>query len=365
MPYLFLLIILSVCLVIFITLKKIHVKTSSMAAVMSLGIMIQGVLLNYFGKPFFLSVFGKLLSIINLALWLAFILSFFMVYAGGKFKELHYSDRINRFGIGTWIAGTSISTILIYKQFNHLSFIPQIITYVDIGMWVVYMCFCLYTFIEIFRTKLFSKVHGILLLTTVSTQSIVLVSNTVFDTFPSQLNILFLIIGFCFYFIGILFILYRYCKNSWSIEFDWNNTNCILHGALSISGIACIITDLVNDNIIECLWLSALIIFLFVESIEIYRLIKRIQKYGLKRGLFIYDVTQWARIFTFAMFYTFTSSIKTHLEVIVFLKKEIVHFGIWFVISLLFIELLLCLSFNIRTYFIKDNRNENEVTSHF
>lgn len=367
MVYLLILIFLIVCIILFFTFKKIYIRTSTMAIVMTIGIVTQGVLLNYLGTQFFQHIFGKILSVINLSLWFAFILSLFIASLDGKFKDIHYSNRINRFGIGTWIAGTSISGILFYKQFFQWGFISVIIALINIVLWIIYIWVSVKTFIEISRTKSYRNVHGILLLTTVSTQSIVLLINTVFKELPAFFNLSLLIIGFCFYLVCVFFILYRYLKNSWSIEMDWNNTNCILHGALSISGIACIVTGIISIDIIRLIWRAAFIIFITVETIEIYRLFKRIKNFGFKNGIFIYDVTQWSRVFTFAMFYTFTSLIHTHLFIGSFVIDTILNVGVWVVMLLLMFELMLSFSDGIKTYKNSSREivKENEVSSPF
>jgi hypothetical protein len=365
--YLLILIFLMVCIILFFTFKKLYIRTSTMAMVMATGIVTQGVLLNYFGIQFFQHIFGKILSILNLSLWFAFILSFIIASLDGKFKDIHYSNLINRFGIGTWIAGTSISGILFYKQFFQWGFISVIIAIINIVLWIIYIGISVKTFLEISRTKSYRNVHGILLLTTVSTQSIVLLLNTVFKEFPDIFNLSLLIIGFCFYLVCVFFIIYRYIKNSWSIEMDWNNTNCILHGALSISGIACLVTGIISIDTIRLIWRAALIIFITVESIEIYRLFKRIKHYGITKAIFIYDVTQWSRVFTFAMFYILTSLIHTHLFIGSFVIDTILNEGVWVVMILLMFELMLCFSDLIKA--IKQSSRqigkENEVSSPF
>lgn len=365
MVYLLILISLIICIIFFFTFKKIYIRTSTMAIVMAIGIVTQGVLLNYFGLYFFQSIFIKILCIINLSLWFAFIFSFFIASLDGKFKDIHYANVINRFGIGTWVAGTSISGILFYKQFFHWGLISVFIAFINIVLWIIYLGISVKTFIEIFRTNSFQNVHGILLLTTVSTQSIVLLLNTVFKEFPDLFNLSILIIGFCFYLVCVFFILTRYIKNSWSIEKDWNNTNCILHGALSISGIACLNTGIISIDIIRLIWRSALIIFIAVEAIELYRMFRRIKHYGYREAIFIYDVTQWSRVFTFAMFYTFTSLFHTHLFIGSFVIDTILKLGVWVVILLLMIELMLSLLDTIKSYkqSSKEMGKENEVST--
>ncbi|MCM3115445.1 hypothetical protein M3610_09110 [Neobacillus sp. MER 74] len=365
--YLLILIFFMVCIILFFTFKKLYIRTSTMAMVMAIGIVTQGVLLNYFGIQFFQHIIGKILSIINLSLWFAFILSLIIASLDGKFKDIHYANRINRFGIGTWVAGTSICGILFYKQFIELGFISVILAFINIFLWMIYIGISVKTFIEISRTKSYSNVHGILLLTTVSTQSIVLLLNTVFKECPDFINLPLLIIGFSFYLVCVFFILYRYIKNPWSIEKDWNNTNCILHGALSISGIACLVTGIVSIETIRWIWRAALLIFIMVESIEIYRLFKRFKHYGFKKAIFIYDVTQWSRVFTFAMFYTFTSLIHTHLLIGSIVIDTILNEGVWIVILLLMLELMLYVSDLIKAnkQLSRQISKENEVSSPF
>ncbi|MCM3569276.1 hypothetical protein [Neobacillus mesonae] len=312
---------------------------------MAIGIFIQGVLLNYLGSSFFQHNLGKILSIINLSLWFAFILSFFITCLDGKFKDEHYSNPINRFGMGTWVAGTSISGVLFFKQFSQWGIISEIIAFINIILWGIYIAISLKTFVEIFQTKSYRNVHGILLLTTVSTQSIVLLVNTVFKGLPSFANLSLLIIGFCLYLVCVFFILNRYFHRSWSIEMDWNNTNCILHGALSITGVACIASGNVHIDLIRFIWRAAFILLLLVESIEGYRLFRRINRFGFKNAIFIYDVSQWSRVFTFAMFYTFTALFHGHLFIGSIVIDTILKAGVWVILLLLIIELTLGLRF--------------------
>ncbi|WP_066399076.1 TDT family transporter [Neobacillus mesonae] len=348
MFYFWLLLILAVGIGWLFFYKKIYIQTSTMAAVMAFGIFTEGVLLNHFGVRFFHSSFGKILSICNLSIWIAFIESFFIAFINGRFKKLHYTNQINRFGIGTWVAGTSICGIILYKQFVEWRTISEVITFLNILLWVTYIGISLKTFIEIYRTKLYGKVHGIILLTTVSTQSIVLLMTTVFKNFPISATLSFLFIGFGFYLLSVFIIFYRYGTTSWSIEADWNNTNCIVHGALSISGIACMMSAVVPFEIIRTIWWLSAAMFLAVESIEVYRLVRRIQLLGVKKGLFIYDVTQWSRIFTFAMFYTFTSFFHPHFSIIQQVKHAVLSIGVWIIILLLSVEIILCADYMLK-----------------
>nr|WP_223282682.1 hypothetical protein [Neobacillus kokaensis] len=350
MLYIWIMTVLFIGVGLLIFCKKIYFQTSTMAAVMAFGIFTEGVLLNHFGTRFFHSNVGKILSICNLSFWFACISSFFIALFHGKFKKLHYTNQINRFGIGTWVASTSICGIIMYNQFTEWRMVSEIISFLNIILWSIYIGFCLKTIIEIRRSKLYGKVHGIILLTTVSTQSIVLLMNTVFKDLPVGVSLPFLLIGLSFYGISAFLLFYRYGTTSWSIEADWNNTNCIVHGALSISGIACLVSGIVPFGMIRLIWWLAAIMFLAVESMEIYRIIRRIQLFGVKKGLFVYNVTQWSRIFTFAMFYTFTSFFHPQFLIIQNVKNAVLTEGVWIIILLLTIELILSAGYILKLF---------------
>jgi hypothetical protein len=339
-----------------------------MAVVMALGIITQGVLLNFFGPHFFHGVFGKVLTIIDLALWSSFSFSFLMSFFSKKFREIHYFRPINRFGMGTWVAGTSICGILIFKQFNEWVLIAKFISYFNVGLWSIYISLCLKAFYEIYRKKLSKNVHGILLLTTVSTQSIVLLISTVFKHIPLKMDILFISLGVTFYILSSFLIIRRYCISSVSssIEVDWNNTNCILHGAISITGLASLVTHAASTHGVIVIWICAATVFFIVELLEVYRLVKRIKSFGWKKGILIYDVSQWSRVFTFGMFYTFTYLNNTSNLFFLLIRKMVIMTGIWVILLLVMIEIFLCLIHVIQIYRIhspKLHRNTTNVNS--
>lgn len=340
--YFLILIVLSVSGSFFIFTKKIYLHTSTMAVVMALGIITQGVLLNFFGTRFFNGIVGEGLCVIIFALWCSFSFSFLLSYFNKKFKSVHYSHPINRFGIGTWVAGTSICGILIDKQFIEWSFISQILLFFNIFLWIIYIGGSVRAFYELHQNCLAKNVHGILLLTTVSTQSIVLLISTVDHNAPFTVVVFLIAFGIGFYLIGTFFIIKRYVTtDSWTIKTDWNNTNCILHGALSITGLACAVSHVLSKHGVVLIWVFAAIVFLIIESIEIYRLIDRLKFYGIKDGILIYDVSQWSRIFTFGMFYTVTFKSAPTQFLLSVIRKMIITTGIWTIMILGIFELFL------------------------
>src|SRR5699024_11012246 len=126
--------------------------------------------------------------------------------------------------------------------------------------------------------------------------------------------ILFILLGIIFYLVSMLMIVKRYWRTTWTLIDDWTNTNCIIHGALSITGLAMVTTMTFHLNIILYLWWITFILLLIVESLEIIRAIQRVRSYGWKKGIFTYEVTQWSRNFTFGMFFAYTWSMHQIAE---------------------------------------------------
>jgi hypothetical protein len=82
----------------------------------------------------------------------------------------------------------------------------------------------------------------------------------------------------------------------------------------------------------------------------------RVREYGWQRGVFTYNVSQWARNFTFGMFYTFTLHLWAVLDAaaspstawLVTLQEAVVAWGAWVVLFFLLIEIGLFFLENIR-----------------
>jgi hypothetical protein len=53
-------------------------------------------------------------------------------------------------------------------------------------------------------------------------------------------------------------------------------------------------------------WAAVVVVLVLVEAVEIARLAARVREFGWRTGIAVYDPSQWARNFTFGMFYAFT-----------------------------------------------------------
>ncbi|WP_143030737.1 hypothetical protein [Thalassobacillus cyri] len=161
-------------------------------------------------------------------------------------------------------------------------------------------------FKQLWNCPVFHAIHGVVLLSAVATQSVVILWNEVFPSLPDIFSLSAFALGLLFYMSGLILIFKRYAETEWSLMEDWTNTNCIIHGALSITGLAIVSTKMFQEEILLYYWMLVLVIFCLVEGLEIVRAIKRVRQKGWREGIFSYNVSQWSRNFTFGMFYAFT-----------------------------------------------------------
>ncbi len=286
-------------------LKPSPSDTPAGAIVMACGIFINGAMKNI--KVLENSI-GSLSALLLLLLWIFIWSSFLGSIIKGNFNELHLKNPIKSFAIGTWVAGTSVCGIAVYQRLPGLRFISYFLFFIGLAIWLFYLWVVVKGYKNIFSKNLQNKVNGVILLSTVSTQSLVVFWSTIFNkSYLIGASRFMISLGAVFYVIAFVIIIKRYFfSRSWSVEEDWQNTNCILHGAMSITGLASVTSGAVGSSLILAIWLWIILWFVIVEIIEVYRAIKRINKYGFLKGVGIYDVSQWSRIFTFGMFYAFT-----------------------------------------------------------
>lgn len=318
--------------------------TPAGAIVMACGIFINGAMKNiYFLEKNASELFAMLLLLLWIFIWASFANSFIQ----NTFKEIHMKNPIKSFAIGTWVAGTSVCGIAVYQRLHALAFIAYFLFFTGAVIWLFYLFVFIRSYIIIFKSNLYDKVNGVLLISTVSTQSLVVLASTIFDKkYFIEASRFIISLGVILYIFAFILIFKRYFfTKRWNIEDDWQNTNCILHGAMSITGLASVSSGAVNSNLILVIWLWVMSWFVIVEAIEIIRAWKRIKLYGFVRGIAIYDVTQWSRIFTFGMLYTFTMRFNiasvTNNSTLINLRNLILQYGTWVMVCILVIEAIL------------------------
>ncbi len=332
-------------LIRFLFMKHMSSPTGSGAIVMGIGIFINGGIVQF---SLLNQKFAPLFALILFLLLIFIAGSYIMDVVKGKLFKTHFANPIGSFAVGTWVAGTSVCGIALCQRMPDWKPLVQLLVIGNIGLWLCFIYRAVGNFCQFFTTESWRKVHGVLLLSTVSTQSLVIVWKAAFGTsfiyrFAAPWMIL---LGVLFYVVSFGLITRRYTYEGRAIDLDkgWFNTNCILHGAMSITGLASAICGLVSANLILLIWLWVLFWFVIVEIIEIARAVKRTRIYGFAGGLLIYDPTQWSRNFTFGMLYAFTLNFDISQSVaansfLLTLHEAMIHSFAWVVLILLLVEI--------------------------
>ncbi|ASN06632.1 TDT family transporter [Virgibacillus necropolis] len=331
--------------------KKI--EPASGAIIMAIGIFLIGTV-NAF--PVLDITFGKYLAIIVMIAWVVIYKSLSIQFFQKDFLIPFIKHPVKSFTIGTWIAGVSVLCNVFIKYFPDIILITQAMAILNTFLWLFFLVTCFYNFRKLYFENQQYPVHGVILLSTVGTQSIILLLNNVFFRFPTYFSEAIIILGFMFYLAGIVLISKRYVKQkNWSLANDWSNTNCIIHGALSITGLAIVTTNTFTPAFIAAFWVVVFLLLVVIEAIEILRAIVRIKKYGWNKGLFEYNVSQWSRNFTFGMFYTFSlvmhfNSFYPIPDMLFNFQTSFMAFWAWIVLSALIIQIGIFIKSRIETY---------------
>ncbi len=327
--------------------------TASGAIAMAIGIFVLGALQQL---PFSTQQLTQLLTIEGLIVWAFIVVSYVGSYRRGAF-HLHTDNPVGCFAVGTWVAGTAVLcrlTDIVLPQWRPLTLALAMLAAL---IWLWFLALIGGKLPLILSRPADLKVTGIILLAVVSTQSVVLMIEQLFPLqAPGWLVPLLISLGYAFYIAGLILIIRRYGEQKgWRLADDWDNTNCILHGAMSISGLAALECRVIPASLIVATWVWAAAVFVVIEAVELARLYARVRAFGWQLGVFGYSVSQWARNFTFGMFYVFTLSLYRSLGVtagesasLALVQGFIVAYGQYVVLLLLLTELALFASRNIK-----------------
>jgi len=330
-------------------MKRISSPTPSGAIVMAIGIFINGALAVFpqiasRARSLALALFGILVFIIY---------SYLRELWKGELFRKHFVSPVASFAVGTWVAAISVCSIAVAQRVPEWLPFVKVLVGLNVAIWAFYVFNALRQFQVLLAAEHARSVHGVLLLSTVATQSIVIAARVAFGR-PSWYVAIapwFIGLGVVFYGISFVLIARRYVLNRGHTDLDtgWFNTNCIVHGAMSITGLASAVSGVVAPNVVLAIWLWVIAWFVIVEVIEMARAVVRVRRHGLPGGLFVYDPTQWSRNFTFGMFYAFTASFGIERSAaagtLLAGMRELVltYFG-WVVLILLVIEGLIFLA---------------------
>jgi len=319
--------------------------TAAGGIVMSTGIFIE---FAFTQLPFYSSLLARLATIEIFVIWLFLVWSYFTAFRNRHFR-MHYAHPLRRFAIGTWVAATAVLATLVEHTLPETAWFSKLLALVAVAIYLPYVVIFVAGYARLWRHVLTQNANGVILLATVSTQSIVIALTVAFGNgFPVDVaigmvafDVIFLASGF------ILIAVHFHAVRSWFLAIEWKNANCIIHGAVSISGLALVLTSNFSGDVVFGVWQVALVLLVLIESLEFIRLFEREHRRGFRRGLLVYDVTQWTRNFTFGMFYAFSLELFRHFDLLRSVESDfwypllhfIVNWGQWVVFAILIIEI--------------------------
>ncbi|WP_173917495.1 hypothetical protein [Halobacillus sp. Marseille-Q1614] len=281
--------------------KKINPASASI--IMALGIFLYAAIEAF---PFLDRIMLQILTIIFAIIGGIVYKSLTRQILQKEFLVTLLNNPVNSFVMGTWIAGLAVLCEVITKYFPELITAMQGITVLNTCLYIFFIASCVYNFKQLLERPTDHSPHGVVLLSTVATQSLVILWVDMFSFLPDTVIILAMSLGLVFYILGVRLIIKRYTEHKWSITEDWTNSNCIIHGALSITGLALVSSEIMPPLFMLIFWLVVFGVLVGVEVLEITRAVKRVRRFGWRKGIFTYNVSQWSRNFTFGMFYAFT-----------------------------------------------------------
>ncbi|WP_175614866.1 hypothetical protein [Piscibacillus halophilus] len=252
---------------------------------------------------------GKLLSILLFLAWLVIYWRLSVQFFQKDFLRPFLNNPIQSFTIGTWIAGVSVLCNVLLKYYPAALPFLQGMAVTNVLLWAVFLVTMIKSFKKLL-TKQTKTLHGVILLSTVGTQSIVILLKNLFNWIPIMFVEVLVFLGIGFYVLGIYLLTRRYVLTHWTLIEDWKNTNCIIHGALSITGLAMVTAQLMTTSFMVGFWLFVLTLVILVEGIELARAYQRVKKLGFSQGIWTYHISQWSRNFTFGMFFAFTVALN-------------------------------------------------------
>lgn len=260
------------------------------------------------------------------------------------------ADAMDRFAVGTWVAGTAVMAQLLLVAVPAWRPVAIAFGLFAFALWLGYLSLVLGGAYAIITDRGRLCATGGILLATVSTQSLALLACQLWPDvgLVRTLATGLIVLGLLFYAIGMVLVVQRYRRQThWTLVNDWDNANCILHGAMSISGLAIVQTGLLPEAVGVAAWLAAFGVFVVVETLELARMTHRVGRFGLRLGVFTYNVSQWSRNFTFGMFYSFTLALAhpgqapSAPSVLSPLLAWLLAWGKWVVLFLLLVETVL------------------------
>ena len=246
------------------------------------------------------------------------------------------------FAVGTWVAGSAVLGRALVQELPGWQPVALALWIVAAALWLWYLSLLPAAFRDAADPSEGYRATGAVLLPVVGTQSLVVAGGALLPGgMPGILAAGLILLGYLLYAGGLFLVARRYGRPGWSLADDWDNANCILHGAMSITGLAVVLSGALPGALAVYTWLWVLAVFVLVEALEVLRAVSRTRAYGWGEGVLAYLPTQWSRNFTFGMFYAFSLQLQMsaiRVPLADGLLRAIVAYGQYVVLAFLLAE---------------------------
>ena len=250
---------------------------------------------------------GRLVALELLVVWGYLAFSYARAGLSGGLAE-SIGQPMGALGVGTWVAGSAVLGRALLQVLPEWRPVGIALWIVAVAAWLWYLRLLPAAFRAAADPSGGYRANGAILLSTVATQASVVAGSAFLPGgMPTLLAAALVVLGYLFYAMGLVLISRRYLtRPDWTLANDWDNTNCIIHGAMSITGLAIVVSGALPLSWAVATWAWAVATFVGVEALELARAVVRVRAYGWRDGVFAYGPTQWSRNFTYGMFYAFT-----------------------------------------------------------
>jgi len=254
----------------------------------------------------------------------------------------------NAFAVGTWVAGSAVLGGALVRELPNWRPVAFALWIVAAALWLWYLSLLPAAFRDAADPSEGYGAAGAVLLPVVGTQSLVVAGDVLLPGgMPRAVAAALILLGYLLYAWGLFLVVRRYRRPGWTLADDWDNTNCILHGATSITGLAIVLSGALPGSWAVYTWAWVLAVFVVVEALEVLRAVSRTRAYGWRDGVLAYLPSQWSRNFTFGMFYAFSLQLQASAIRVPFaggLLRAVVAYGQYVVLALLLAEVAVFLA---------------------
>lgn len=269
-----------------------------------------------------------------LILWFYYAVELMQDYVHDEFTMDSLADRLS---VGAWVTGTILTALLLHQVERTLHGFIVLLGLVSVVLYLFYLWIMFQWCLMYWRKRFKLQANGLILLVTISTQSLVMLMGELFrDDIPAEYYQIIISLGAILYFVGMLAVVrYLFIARNGLAAVGWWNVNTLIYGAVSITGIAMLETGVFPAWVIDGIGFFVILTFVIVAVVEVSRFILRVQCKGIRAGVLVYHPSQWYRVFSCTAVFAFALSYYNHDFTENVFITWVAHVGVYFITLLI------------------------------